>query len=57
MSRIYFFIFGFIEQRIKNLEFPLKIRDNFSVKFKNGITTRKPYFTDWRIYAASYIRR
>jgi len=47
----------FIEQRIKILEFTLKIRDNFSVRFKNGIATRKPYFTDWRIYATLYIRR
>ena len=47
----------FIEQRIKILEFTQKIRDNFSVRFKNGIATRKPYFTDWRIYATLYIRR
>jgi len=47
----------FIEQRIKILEFALKISDNFPVRFKNGKNDKKPYFTDWRIYATSYIRR
>jgi len=34
----------FIEQRIKILEFPLKIRDNFPVRFKNGKNGKKTLF-------------